>query len=161
MVASYNLNIIHDPLNLQEKRNIRNTCKFDYNCAGYAFRTFSWYRIGTNDDENEEIMGYASKGDYETALALSIDSILNELTGWEEVPIELIQQREFSPLTHEIVLMRFCEFDYHFLRLGRNWNWYDKMGHSSYINRRSFNNGFDKIWNGRYDSPIIAFVRTL
>ena len=21
--------------------------------------------------------------------------------------------------------------------------------------------GFDKIWNGRYDSPIIAFVRTL
>lgn len=161
MVESYNLSISRDPLNLQKKRNVRNTYKADYNCAGYAFRTFSWYRIGTTDDENDEIMAYASEGDYDTALGLSIDSILSELQGWNEVPVEYIQRREFSPLTHEVVLMRFCEYDYHFLRLGRNWNWYDKMGSSSYINRRSFNQGFDKIWNRRYDSPIIAFVRTL
>ena len=32
-----------DYLNRQKTRNINNTCTSDYNCGGYALRTFSWY----------------------------------------------------------------------------------------------------------------------
>ena len=104
-------------------------------------------------------MDYAEDENWEPALQLAADAIINELAGWQLVEIEEIIQRHYSPKKYEVVAMRFCSCDYHFWKLGCNWNWYDKMGNFKHINRHAFNDVMDKRWNHRYYSPIICFLR--
>ena len=148
----------HDPLNKRGSRNIRNTDKADYNCGGYALGTFSWDRPSRTRKEYTDIMGHADIGDMDTALTLAAEAIVSELPGWSTVPFALVMERKYSPKDYEIVAMRFCYYDFHFWKLGRNWNWYDKMGGCRQIDRHAFNDVRYK-WNGRYDSPVVCFIR--
>lgn len=150
--------INHDPLNKRGSRNIRNTDKADYNCGGYALGTFSWYLPSRTREEYTDIMGHADIGDMDVALTLASEAIVNELPGWSVVPFALVMERKYSPKDYEIVAMRFCYYDFHFWKLGRNWNWYDKMGCRGQINRHAFNDVRHK-WNDRYDSPVVCFIR--
>ena len=150
--------INHDPLNKRGSRNIRNTDKADYNCGGYALGTFSWYLPSRTREEYTDIMGHADIGDMDTALTLAAEAIVSELPGWSVVPLALVMERKYSPKDYEIVAMRFCYYDFHFWKLGRNWNWYDKMGGCKQIDRHAFNDVRYK-WNGRYDSPVVCFMR--
>ena len=148
----------HDPLNMRGSRNIRNTDKADYNCGGYALGTFSWYLPSRTREEYTDIMGHADIGDMDTALTLAAEAIVNELPGWSVVPLALVMERKYSPKDYEVVALRFCYYDFHFWKLGRNWNWYDKMGDCRQINRHAFNDVRHK-WNDRYDSPVVCFMR--
>lgn len=150
--------INHDSLNKRGSRNIRNTDKADYNCGGYALGTFSWYLPSRTKEEYSDIMGYADIGDMDTALTLAAEAIVNELSGWSIVPFALVMERKYSPKAYEVVAMRFCYYDFHFWKLGRNWNWYDKMGCRGQINRHAFND-VRNVWNDRYDSSVICFIR--
>lgn len=150
--------INHDPFNKRGSRNIRNTDKADYNCGGYALGTFSWYLPSHTRKEYSDIMGYADIGDMDTALTLASEAIVNELPGWSIVPFALVMERKYSPKAYEVVAMRFCYYDFHFWKLGRNWNWYDKMGCREQINRHAFNDARN-VWNDRYDSPVVCFIR--
>lgn len=148
----------HDPLNKRGSRNIRNTDKADYNCGGYALGTFSWYLPSRTRKEYTDIMGHADIGDMDTALTLAAKAIVNELPSWSVVPLALVMERKYSPKDYEIVAMRFCFYDFHFWKLGRNWNWYDKMGGCGRINRHAFND-VRNVWNDRYDSSVVCFIR--
>ena len=148
----------HDPLNMLGLRNIRNTDKADYNCGGYALGTFSWYLPSGTREEYTDIMGHADIDDMDTALTLAAEAIVNELPGWSVVPFALVMERKYSPKDYEIVAMRFCYYDFHFWKLGHNWNWYDKMGCRRQINRHAFND-VRNVWNDRYDSPVVCFMR--
>ena len=139
-------------------RNIRNTDKADYNCGGYALGTFSWYLPSRTREEYTDIMGHADIGDMDTALTLAAEAIVSELPGWSIVPFALVMERKYSPKDYEVVAMRFCYYDFHFWKLGRNWNWYDKMGGCRQIDRHAFNDVRYK-WNSRYDSPVVCFIR--
>ena len=150
--------INHDPLNKRGSRNIRNTDKADYNCGGYALGTFSWYLPSRTRKEYTDIMGHADIGDMDTALTLAAEAIVSELPGWSVVPFALVMERKYSPKDYEVVALRFCYYDFHFWKLGRNWNWYDKMGGCRQIDRHAFNDVRYK-WNGRYDSPVVCFIR--
>lgn len=150
--------INHDPFNKRGSRNIRNTDKADYNCGGYALGTFSWYLPSRTRKEYSDIMGHADIGDMDAALTLASEAIVNELPGWSIVPFALVMERKYSPKDYEVVALRFCYYDFHFWKLGRNWNWYDKMGCREQINRHAFNDVWD-MWNGRYDSPVACFIR--
>ena len=150
--------INHDPLNKRGSRNIRNTDKADYNCGGYALGTFSWYLPSRTRKEYTDIMGHADIGDMDTALTLAAEAIVSELPGWSVVPFALVMERKYSPKDYEIVAMRFCYYDFHFWKLGRNWNWYDKMGCRGQIDRHAFND-VRNVWNDRYDSPVVCFMR--
>lgn len=150
--------INHDPFNKRGSRNIRNTDKADYNCGGYALGTFSWYLPSRTRKEYSDIMGYADIGDMDVALTLASEAIVNELPGWTTVPFALVMERKYSPKAYEVVAMRFCYYDFHFWKLGRNWNWYDKMGCREQINRHAFNDARN-VWNDRYDSPVVCFIR--
>ena len=147
-----------DPFNTLGLRNIGNTVKCYYNCGGYALGTFSWYWPGRTEDEYDEIMEYAEDEDWNNALELASEAIISELPGWSVVPFNLVMERKYSPKEYEIVAMRFCDCDFHFWKLGRNWNWYDKMGGAGRINRHAFEDVRDT-WCHRYDSPIVCFVR--
>ena len=150
--------INHDPLNKRGSRNIRNTDKADYNCGGYALGTFSWYLPSRTRGEYTGIMGHANIGDMDAALTLASEAIVAELPGWSIVPFALVMERKYSPKDYEVVAMRFCYYDFHFWKLGRNWNWYDKMGGCRQINRHAFNDARN-VWNDRYDSPVVCFMR--
>ena len=149
----------HDPLNMLCSRNIHNTDKADYNCGGYALGTFSWYLPSRTREEYTGIMGYADIGDMDTALTLAAEAIVAELPDWSVVPLALVMERKYSPKDYEIVAMRFCFYDFHFWKLGRNWNWYDKMGSCRRIGRHAFNDVRRYEWNGCYDSPVVCFIR--
>lgn len=151
---------LHDPFNVHGLRNIANTSKRYYNCGGYALGTFSWYWPGRTEEEHDEIMGYAEAEDWNNALGLAAEAIVSELPGWSVVPIGRVMERVYSPDKYEIVAMRFCDWDYHFWKLGRNWNWYDKMGDAGWIDRHAFTEVLARRWNYRYDSPIVCFIRT-
>lgn len=150
--------INHDPFNKRGSRNIRNTDKADYNCGGYALGTFSWYLPSRTREEYSDIMGYADIGDMDVALTLASEAIVNELPGWSIVPFALVMERKYSPKDYEVVALRFCYYDFHFWKLGRNWNWYDKMGCRGQINRHAFNDARN-VWNDRYDSSVVCFIR--
>ena len=154
----YHYPTLSDPFNTLGKRNINNTVKRYYNCGGYALGTFSWYWPGRTEEEHDKIMGYAEDEDWDNALELAAGAIIRELPGWMVVPFSLIMERKYSPNEYEVVAMRFCDFDFHFWKLGRNWNWYDKMGSTKCIHRHAFES-VRNIWYRRYYSPIVCFIR--
>lgn len=156
---SYYVPTIGDPFNILGLRNIGNTAKHYYNCGGYALGTFSWYWPGRTEEEYDEIMECAGDEDWDNVLKLASEAIISELPGWSVVPFNLVMERKYSPKEYEIVALRFCDYDFHFWKLGRNWNWYDKMGSIGRINRHAFEDVRDT-WCHRYDSPIVCFVRT-
>lgn len=155
---SYYAPTIGDPFNTLGLRNISNTVKRHYNCGGYALGTFSWYWPGRTEEEYDEIMECAGDEDWDNVLKLASEAIISELPGWSVVPFNLVMERKYSPKEYEIVALRFCDYDFHFWKLGRNWNWYDKMGSIGRINRHAFEDVRDT-WCHRYDSPIVCFVR--
>ena len=155
---SYYVLTIGDPFNTLGLRNIGNTVKRYYNCGGYALGTFSWYWPGRTEEEYDEIMECAGDEDWDNVLKLASEAIISELPGWSVVPFNLVMERKYSPKEYEIVAMRFCDYDFHFWKLGRNWNWYDKMGSIGRINRHAFEDVRDT-WCHRYDSPIVCFIR--
>lgn len=152
---------LKDPFNVKNSRNIRNTDKHTYNCAGYALGTFSWYVVGRTKKEHHAIMRDAGRGRYSECLPLATEAICKELEGWEAVPLEDVRQKLYPPDKYEVVLLRFAFYgdDYHFIKLGRNWNWYDKRGTWPCIDRHGFNWGFEQDWYTIYFSPIIGFIR--
>lgn len=155
---SYYVPTICDPFNTLGLRNIGNTVKRHYNCGGYALGTFSWYWPGRTEEEYDEIMECAGDEDWDNVLKLASEAIISELPGWSVVPFNLVMERKYSPKEYEIVAMRFCDYDFHFWKLGRNWNWYDKMGSIGRINCHAFEDVRDT-WCHRYDSPIVCFIR--
>lgn len=156
---SYYAPPIGDPFNTLGLRDVSNTTKRYYNCGGYALGTFSWYWPGRTEEEHDEIMGYAEAEDWDNALELATKAIINELSGWSVVPLNLVMERKYSPKEYEVVAMRFCDCDFHFWKLGRNWNWYDKMGSAEWIDRHAFED-VRRVWCHRYNSPIVCFIRT-
>lgn len=155
---SYHLPILSDPFNTLNLRNINNTTKFYYNCGGYALGTFSWYCPGRTRKEYYKIMEYAGTEDWYNALELAAEAIVNELSGWSIVPFNLVMERKYSLAQYEVVAMRFSRMDFHFWKLGRNWNWYDKMGEADWINRHAFED-VRHTWCHHYNSPIVCFIR--
>ena len=103
-------------------------------------------------------MDCANAGDWKSALELAAEAIISELPGWSVVPLTLVMERRYSPAQYEIVAMRFSYEDFHFWKLGRNWNWYDKMGSAGWIDRHAFED-IHRVWYYRYKSPIVCFVR--
>ena len=154
----YHFPTLSDPFNTLGLRNINNTVKRQYNCGGYALGTFSWYWPGRTEEEHDKIMEYAEAEDWDNALELAAGAIIRELPSWMVVPFSLVMERKYSPKEYEVVAMRFCDFDFHFWKLGRNWNWYDKMGSTKCIHRHAFED-VRRIWCHRYNSPIVCFIR--
>lgn len=158
MNGYYTQTLGNDPFNTSGLRNINNAIKRYYNCGGYALGTFSWYWPGRTEEEHDEIMKHAETEDWENALELATEAIVNELPGWTIVPLALVMERKYSPKDYEVVALRFCNNDFHFWKLGRNWNWYDKRGNTEWINRHAFKDVLHAWWC-RYDSPIVCFIR--
>lgn len=167
-----------DYFNIKRKRNENNTDYYDYNCGGYAFKTFSWYQpFNCSYDERLEtitkllLMGFKKEQIFRILLKQDEKIILNDFKGRIKevknanyVPKEneiLIAYRlrinsfiDFSKDEHDInELTDFLDYDYHFI-VKENGAWNHKRGE---LPPESTLFTTD-VWSGGYDSPIKFFA---
>src|SRR5574344_1133165 len=69
-----------DLFNIQRKRNISNTERYLYNCAGYALETFSWY---CPNEEDWEYWGYEENLSDAEMFAKTFETVKFMLKDWK------------------------------------------------------------------------------
>lgn len=122
-----------DPFNNNKKRNIKNTLKRDYNCAGYALETYSWY---CPFDESTII-----EGDIEDLEKLAI-RVLTRDFNLIPIPQYNIRNKNYDLNQYNVIAFRFSNNDFHFWKLGKNMRWYEKRGSKSVI----YSHSYDEVW---------------
>ena len=149
---------LYDDFNLDHKRNIHNTCTYDYNCMGYALDTYSWLIAYMEDGETDPFNVGVDKEEQEEILMSCAKYLLNNFS---LTPIT----REEAYNTHdkkEIVAFRIAEYDFHFMVRRKNGSWYHKMG-SQDIHRIDKDKVFADEWRNNsgdiYDSEILFFEK--
>ena len=131
-----------DPYNSLHERNEYNTDDFDYNCAGFALRTYSWYcpnheslRLMFEDYINET--GYTTYEILDRVTYILVQTMLEDFKGRLRV---VMDESEVFP-DEELIAFRvaanyddemeydpdYADFDFHYqvLRHGR---WQEKNG---------------------------------
>ena len=148
-------NIYIDPFNKQKQRNIRNTDRYDYNCGGYAFETFSWYCPHTKQDGRLHYGFLTIEEAYEiTMYAVSI--MIAEFDG----KIRMLRSKEeLHKRTETLIAFRISsDGDFHYIKKTRS-GWKHKMGSSYPIRKMKEKEVFETNWcGGRYDGPIILLA---
>lgn len=133
-----------DCFNQKRKRNIKNTNKLCYNCAGYAFETFSWYIPLTSDINNSR--HYKSM----------IQTMLEDFPDLRVIEkISDLQSDEYA------IAFRTSDCDLHFAKRAKNGVWFHKMGASERIGIMSKKEVFSKSWEYGYNSKITLFAKKI
>lgn len=153
MVVNTNL---CDPLNELALRNIRNTKKRSYNCAGYALGTFSWYCPDNRKhrlDDYSAFYGFHSISEGEDKTILCVDQLLADFPSMRVIN----SLDELTPDEYAILFRLSKDGDFHFLKRGKNGVWYEKRG--SMRQCLPFKGDIWSEWNNRYDGPIVIFAK--
>lgn len=132
-----------DPNNSKRGRNIRNSNRDHYNCAGYALDCFSWY---------------CPFDDLETDLEKNVQKILKDFPNTRVISSE----KDLLPNEH-MIAFRLSSEDFHFMKRARNGVWYQKIGRCNPIFTVPKDVVYGKIWNphrldGGYRGEIVFFA---
>lgn len=142
-----------NPLNTDNARNIHNTPKRHYNCAGYALGTFSWYIPRTRDVFNS--FNFETKAEMKRKTQVSVKNMLKDFPDLRVIhSLDEVQDDEYA-----ILFRHSSDGDFHFMKRGKNGAWYHKMGGLSRIHTES--NPFSEVWECRYDGDIVMFAKKL
>lgn len=135
----------YDFLNEDKLRNIRNTHKENYNCGGYALKTFSWYMP-------QHTSLYSNKA---SIFAEMVESILEDFPNLRRIQ----DPNQVNPKT-EIIAFRinYCGHDFHFLRRAANGHWFHKRGAMNCISTITKEEVFSDYWCDCYYGEIAWFV---
>lgn len=146
---------VSNPFNIGNVRNINNTRKRSYNCAGYALGTYSWYCPRHNASSSRAYSFKRSSTD-KRHLAISVKTMLADFPDMRVIT----SISELMPDEYAIAFRHSSDGDFHFAKRGRNGVWYNKAGGSHWIGilRKEYLNG---IWNGRYNGEIVLFAKKL
>lgn len=162
---------LDDILNKNNSRNIRNTNKHTYNCAGYALGTYSWYvpcngegdnlwslfqEMATDIDDEDDLENI-----YEHIYEIAHTTLMRDFAHRNIRPICDVKDRREN---ETVIAFRFCLFDFHFMKLGKNGVWYQKCGGREEIETLSADDVFDDIWISgidTYDSSIYLYALSL
>ena len=160
------------PLNERHTRNFNNTPRRNYNCGGFALRTYSWYLPVRDEDEQEYVFDTTS---LETTphdrLRACVRNILADIIGSRLIhSLDELQEGE------EAVAFRLQEDglewsdnpdyewqDFHFMRRKAPNVWLEKCGGREEIRRHTDHEVFDLPWVGIdeelvYDGEIALFA---
>lgn len=143
-----------DLFNIQRKRNINNTEKHLYNCAGYALGTFSWY---CPNEEDWEYWGTLDDWDDMTMLMKTGETVqfmLKDFAGRLRLigSVEEVNDNEYA-----IAYRLSRDGDFHFMKKMAN-GWHHKRGNTDRIYVESEDYVLKKIWCDRYDGPIVLMA---
>ena len=137
-----------DPLNELHKRNVQNTSIYDYNCAGYALGTFSWYCPSDCTHDDDQVRGRTRQYRLQ-AIKIMLRDFPN---------LRLIKKVKDATPNEIVIAFRVAKHDFHYMKRGRNGVWYEKCGNGNIV-RRTVEEVFDKhSWHYRYKGPIVLFA---
>lgn len=149
---------MYDELNLDGKRNARNTDYRTYNCMGYALDTYSWLYAYLEDGETDAFDYGVDKEEQEQTLMSCARYLLDT---FPLVPITR-KQAETARGRKQIVAFRIAKYDFHFMVRRKNGQWYHKMGGSP-IEKIKKSAVFANEWSNNcgdiYDSEILFFEK--
>lgn len=139
-----------DLFNIQRKRNIGNTKRHLYNCAGYALETFSWYC------PNEEDWGYwgydedLSDAEMFAKTFETVQFMLKDFKGHLRLigSVDEVQENEYA-----IAYRVSSDGDFHFMKKMAN-GWHHKRGNTDRIYVEPEDYVLKEVWCDRYDGPI-------
>ena len=146
-----------DGFNRYSNRNIHNTDKRDYNCAGYALDIFSWYcpyeDIYNNPFGNLELFNKFSPS--RTSVLLScVNQLLSDFSDLRVIySIAELNDNEYA------IAFRLSWDDFHFVRRAEDGRWYQKRGAENRIRTMTEKELFSDKWGGRYDGNIVFFAK--
>lgn len=147
-----------DPMNTKGLRNIENTPRRTFNCAGYALGTYSWY---CPHDEAKDGL-YAWYGEYVAKRKMG------ELTrkAVEQMLADFDDLRVISYVHHlrkdeyAIAFRISSNGDFHYIKRGRNGKWQHKRGGNPVIETMTSFQVFHTNWcYGQYDGEIVLFAK--
>ena len=161
-----------DYFNNKKTRNIENTSVEDYNCGGYALKTFNWYLPWGNHTHSELAEDFYQEGlsKEEIQKAILKEDLKTLLTDFKDKLIYISSIEEASPKDTVIAYRLYvkiyddedemCEnvdTDFHF-RVRINNLWSEKCG-SCEIKSCLFTEGpWDVGGDCIYDGPILYFI---
>lgn len=143
----------YDGLNRHHLRNLNNTPRDSFNCAGFALGTYSWYCPRKGESEYWDYMFTTVKQARE-ATQRSIDCMLKDFPTLRVInSLDEVRSDEYA-----ILFRHSSDGDFHYLRRGRNGIWYHKRGRMEEIDimPKKFIFG---IWCRRYDGPIVIMAK--
>lgn len=143
-----------DLFNFQHKRNISNTERHLYNCAGYALGTFSWY---CPNEEDWEYWGSLDDWDDMTMLMKTSETVqfmLKDFAGRLHLigSVEEVNDNEYA-----IAYRLSRDGDFHFMKKMAN-GWHHKRGNTDRIYVESEDYVLREIWCDRYNGPIVLMA---
>lgn len=143
----------YDLFNHQKTRNATNTDQYDYNCAGFALGTFSWYCPSYDEDT----WGYFEEWSWEfmqEVTQLAVNKMLRDFAN-----LRLIHSmREIRPDEYAVAFRVSSDGDFHYVRQIEGDVWQHKPG-GGYIRFMEETEVFSEGWcNDRYDGPLILFA---
>ena len=140
-----------DLFNIQRKRNISNTERYLYNCAGYALETFSWY---CPYDDYDPFSFLRDSDELEEITKLTVSHMLKDFEGKLRVISSLKELRKDE---YAIAYRISSDGDFHFMKKART-RWHHKRGSTLTILTESEDNVLNSIWCDRYDGPIVLMA---
>lgn len=134
----------NDPYNSRNERNAINTHADDYNCAGFALRTFSWYcpLPQTTYDRLEEL--FEEGFDFETIENMMTNEMVDTMLSDFPNELRVVEYGQPIKSDEELIAFRFglnydsdfdfdfmgpwdCDVDFHYQVL-RDGRWQEKNG---------------------------------
>lgn len=141
--------------NRNNSRNRDNTAPLTYNCAGYALETFNWYVPVPAGSDTEDIEWGSPLETERNMMAFEfVSQILADFDDVRLVPaLSCVRSDEYA------FAFRVGVDDFHFVKRGRNGQWYEKRGSGS-IYRMTEEKVFHSEWeDGRYNGAIFLFAK--
>lgn len=105
-----------DTLNLQRRRNYRNTEKYEYNCGGYALENYAWY-LPYSEDQRWDMSIYESSEDSDDLAIKMVSHMLKDYKGRMRKinDVKELRQGEYA------IAFRASKWhgDFHYAKLGK------------------------------------------
>lgn len=142
-----------DQFNVNNLRNVDNSDKSGYNCAGYALQCFSWYMPAERSMEfwgweKDEVSFPFRATERAVSIMLRDFSDLRRIQSLDEV-----RNNEYA-----ILFRLSSDGDFHYIRQVSNGHWYHKMGGAPRISTIRASEIFE-VWFNRYDGPIVILAK--
>ena len=146
-----------DLFNHCRHRNSRNTSQFDYNCAGFALETFSWYCPSHNEYAWGCFLHRRTKEEMEELTVKCVEIMLNDFTDLRVV----FDMTEIHSDEYAIAFRVSSDGDFHYMKQIDGEHWEHKCGISDIYNISQEAVLHTKWCGGRYDGPIVLFAKKL
>lgn len=146
-------NFYKDLFNHNNARNAENTDQFDYNCAGFALGTFSWYL----PTRTNGMWGSWFENDEEIA-KLTQECVQVMLEDFADLRV-IADMSELGIGEYAIAFRLSADGDFHYIKQVFYGDWKHKTGIGN-IYEISQEEVFTTEWcGGRYNGPIVLFAK--